>query len=90
MPALVKLPPSGYFRRQIFATLMDDPDGISNWSFVERDNFRWASDYPRTLATWRHLREVIVRDFKCVPDDVKSKMTGETAAKLYGLPGRRA
>lgn len=53
MPALVKLPPRGYLQRQIFATFMDDPVGISNWSFVGCDNFMWASDYPhaRDLAT---------------------------------------
>ncbi len=47
----------------------------------------WASDYPHTLATWPHSRDVIARDFKGVPDHVKSKMTGQTAAKLYGLLG---
>jgi hypothetical protein len=30
---------------------------------------------------------VIARDFKAVPDDVRSRMVGETAAKLYGLLG---
>ena len=84
-PAPIKLLPSAYFQRQIFATFMDDPVGIANWSFVGRDNFMWASDYPHTLATWPHSRDVIARDFKGVPDDVKSKMVGETGAKLYGL-----
>jgi hypothetical protein len=37
------------------------------------------------LATWPHSRDVIARDFKGVPDDVKAKMVGETAARLYGL-----
>jgi hypothetical protein len=37
------------------------------------------------MATWPHSRDVITRDFKGVPDDVKSKMVGETAAMLYGL-----
>jgi len=83
--AAFQLLPSGYFQRQIFATFMDDPVGIANWSFVGRDNFMWASDYPHTLATWPHSRDVIARDFKGVPDDVKSKMVGETGAKLYGL-----
>jgi predicted TIM-barrel fold metal-dependent hydrolase len=68
-----------------FATFMDDPVGIANTSFVGRDNFMWASDYPHTLATWPHSREVIARDFKEVAADVKSKMIGETAARLYGL-----
>jgi len=37
------------------------------------------------LATWPHSRDVIAGDFKGVPDDVKAKMVGETAARLYGL-----
>jgi predicted TIM-barrel fold metal-dependent hydrolase len=77
--------PSEYFRRQIFATFMDDPVGISTWSFVGADNFMWASDYPHTLATWPHSRAVIARDFKGLPDGVKGRMVGDTAAKLYGL-----
>jgi hypothetical protein len=41
------------------------------------------------ITPWRpgHSREVIARDFKAVPDDVRSRMVGETAAKLYGLLG---
>ena len=47
----------------------------------------WASDYPHTLATWPHSRDVIARDFKSVAEDVKSRMINENAAKLYGLLG---
>jgi len=86
-PAPITLLPSEYFRRQVFATFMDDPVGIATWTFVGAGNFMWASDYPHTLATWPHSREVIARDFKGVPDDVRAKMTNENAAKLYGLLG---
>src|SRR5919201_6522347 len=84
-PAPIQLLPSEYFRRQVFATFMDDPVGISTWSFVGGDNFMWASDYPHTLSTWPHSRDVIARDFKSVPEDVTFRMTNANAAKLYGL-----
>src|SRR5262245_12404047 len=84
-PAPITLLPSEYFRRQIFATFMDDPVGIATWTFVGAENFMWASDYPHTLATWPHSQEVIARDFKGVPDHVKARMTSENAAGLYGL-----
>jgi predicted TIM-barrel fold metal-dependent hydrolase len=84
-PAPITLLPGEYFRRQIFATFMDDPVGIATWTFVGAENFMWASDYPHTLATWPHSREVIARDFKGVPEHVKAKMINENAAKLYGL-----
>ena len=64
---------------------MDDPVGIANWRFVGPENFMWASDYPHPLATWPHSRDVIARDFKGVPDEVKRKMVGANAAQLYGL-----
>ena len=63
MPALVKLPPRGYLQRQIFATFLDDPVGISNWSFVGCDNL-FGRPTIRTLATWPHAREVFARDIE--------------------------
>jgi predicted TIM-barrel fold metal-dependent hydrolase len=41
----------------------------------------WSSDYPHTLAS----REVIARDFRGVPEEVKTRMVRGNAEKLYGL-----
>src|SRR5262245_59336433 len=87
-PAPLKALPSEYFRRQIFATFMDDPVGISTVPFVGADSFMWASDYPHTLATCLRSREVLARGSKDGPSDVKSEMVGEDAARPYGLLGQ--
>lgn len=84
-PAPIKLLPSEYFQRQVYATFMDDLVGLTNWAYIGEDNFMWASDYPHTLATWPHSRDVIARDFKDVPETVKWKIVCDTAAELYGL-----
>ncbi len=36
-------------------------------------------------GTWPHSGDVIARDFKGGPEDVKAEMIGENAAKLDGL-----
>jgi predicted TIM-barrel fold metal-dependent hydrolase len=84
-PTPIKLLPSEYFRRQIHATFMNDAIGIANWVYAGKDNFMWSSDYPHTLATWPHSREVISRDFKDLPDEVKASMVRGNAQRLYGL-----
>ncbi len=84
-PVPLKLKPSEYFRRQIFATFIDDPVGVASREFVGVENIMWSSDYPHTVSTWPHSREVVERDFKGVPDDEKRLIVRENVARLYGL-----
>ena len=49
------------------------------------ENIMWSSDYPHTVSTWPHSREVVERDFKGVPDDEKRMIVRENVARLYGL-----
>jgi len=74
-PTPLKLTPSEYFRRQIFATFIDDRVGVASRS----------SDYPHTVSTWPHSREVVERDFKGVPENEKRQIVRENAARLYNL-----
>jgi predicted TIM-barrel fold metal-dependent hydrolase len=84
-PAPLKLKPSEYFRRQVFATFIDDPVGVASREFVGVENIMWSSDYPHTVSTWPHSREVVERDFKGVPEGEKRQMVRENVARLYGL-----
>jgi predicted TIM-barrel fold metal-dependent hydrolase len=84
-PVPLKLKPSEYFRRQIFATFIDDPVGVASREFIGVENIMWSSDYPHTVSTWPHSREVVDRDFKGVPDDEKRLIVRENVARLYGL-----
>ena len=84
-PTPLKLTPSEYFRRQIFATFIDDRVGVAGREFIGNENIMWSSDYPHTVSTWPHSREVVERDFKGVPENEKRQIVRENAARLYNL-----
>lgn len=84
-PTDLKLKPSEYFQRQIYATFIDDPVGVRIRHEIGVDNILWSSDYPHTASTWPHSQKVIERDFKDVPADEKWKIVRQNAIKLYDL-----
>jgi predicted TIM-barrel fold metal-dependent hydrolase len=84
-PAPLTLRPSEYFRRQVFATFIDDPVGVATRELVGVENIMWSSDYPHTVSTWPHSRQVVDRDFKDVPERDKRRIVRENVAGLYGL-----
>lgn len=84
-PTPLKLKASEYFRRQVYATFIDDPVGVATRQFIGVDNIMWSSDYPHTVSTWPHSREVVARDLQDVPADETQKIIWENAARLYGF-----
>jgi predicted TIM-barrel fold metal-dependent hydrolase len=84
-PTPLKLRPSEYFRRQIFATFIDDRVGVMGRELIGVENIMWSSDYPHTVSTWPNSREVVERDFKGVPEGEKRQIVRENAARLYGF-----
>ena len=84
-PTPLKLEPSEYFRRQVFATFIDDPVGIAARQFIGVESILWSSDYPHTASTWPNSRKVIERDLKGVSEDEKKKIIRGNAARLYGF-----
>jgi predicted TIM-barrel fold metal-dependent hydrolase len=85
----LSLKPSEYFRRQVFATFIDDPLGLKIYSYLGADNFMWSTDYPHQAATWPHTMEVLARDFAALPEADRRKIVRENCARVYGfsLPG---
>ena len=59
----LKMAPSDYIRRQVYATFQDDPIGPATWSFFGEDNYMWASDFPHGDCTWPNSRKVIASEF---------------------------
>ncbi len=82
---MAELKPTEYFRRQVFATFIDGRVGVASREFVGVENIMWSSDYPHTVSTWPHSREVVERDFKDVPANEKRQIVRDNAARLYGL-----
>src|SRR5262245_57455183 len=84
-PGRIKMLPSDYLRRHLWATFQDDPVAPLTCSYFGEDQFMWASDFPHTDSTWPHSQEVIARDFAQVSEAVRRKIVSENAIKLYRM-----
>ncbi len=82
-PTKLALKPSEYFRRQLYATFIDDAFGIAHRHDIGVDNLLWSSDFPHSATFWPHSREKIERDFEAVSAQEKEKMLRRNTAKLY-------
>jgi predicted TIM-barrel fold metal-dependent hydrolase len=79
------LRPSEYFRRQLYATFIDDTFGIAHRHAIGVDNILWSSDFPHSATFWPKSREKIAQDFQGVSDEEKDKILWRNTAKLYGF-----
>jgi predicted TIM-barrel fold metal-dependent hydrolase len=77
--------PREYFKRQLYATFINDPYGITHRHEIGVDNIMWSSDFPHSASFWPHSREKIDRDFAGVSEEDKRKMVSGNAARLYGF-----
>jgi len=78
-----KLPPSEYFKKNVFFTYQDDRAGVLTTSVYGGDNFLWASDYPHGVTTWPYSKETVDRNCEGIDAAVKRKLNRENAAMLY-------
>ncbi len=83
-PKLAELP-SFYVKRQAHVTFQWDPVGVANWTFTGADALVWGSDYPHPEGTWPRSRELALAQTAAVPEGVRRKMLGETAARLFAF-----
>jgi predicted TIM-barrel fold metal-dependent hydrolase len=81
----LKLTPSQYFRRQLYATFIDDPFGITHRQDIGVDNILWSSDFPHSATFWPHSRDKIAQDFQGVTEDHREKILYQNTAALYGF-----
>jgi len=79
------LKPSEYFRRQMYATFVEDNVGIQTRNSVGVDNLMWSSDYPHGDSTWPRSQTYIEETFRNVPETETAKIIGLNAARLYHL-----
>ncbi len=77
--------PSDYFRRQIFATFIEDSLGVKTYQSVGADNFMWSTDYPHRAATWPHSQEFMAREFAGLTEIERRKLVRENTGGLYGF-----
>jgi predicted TIM-barrel fold metal-dependent hydrolase len=84
-PTRLTMKPSEYFRRQLYATFIDDAFGVAHRHDIGVENILWSSDFPHSATFWPHSREKIAQDFQGVGEEDKRKILSENTAKLYGF-----
>lgn len=83
----LRMPPSEYFRRNVYLTYITDELGLHNLAFTGADHFMWSSDYPHGAATWPDSVDTVTRDFDAqgVSPEDRVKLTTTNVAELYGI-----
>jgi predicted TIM-barrel fold metal-dependent hydrolase len=79
------LPPSEYFKKNVFFTYQDDRAGVLTTPVYGADNFLWASDYPHGVTTWPYSKETVDRNCEGIDPMIKLRINRENTAQLYGL-----
>ncbi len=79
------LPPSAYFKRQIYATFQKDFHGVRAMAEIAPDNVMWGSDYPHRDGTWPFSRKAIEEQFRGIDEAIQKKMLWENVRRLYEL-----
>lgn len=83
---IMKMVPSDYFRRNIFATFFNDPPSGSLFEQWGADMWMWSNDFPHPNSTWPNSRDVIARDMSHLSAGLRAKLVRENVARVYGLP----
>ena len=81
----LSLPPSAYFKRQIFATFQKDFHGVRAMAEIAPDNVMWGSDYPHRDGTWPFSQKAIEEQFRGIDESVKRKMLWENVRRVYRI-----
>ncbi|MEE8558483.1 MAG: amidohydrolase family protein [Myxococcota bacterium] len=82
----LRMKPSEYWRRQMFATFQVDEVGIANLDRMGAETVMWGSDFPHPDGIWPDSREIVDRQLRDVSPETRHKLVYENAARLYGFP----
>jgi predicted TIM-barrel fold metal-dependent hydrolase len=79
------MPPSGYWRRQMFATFQNDEAGLLLADRIGAHTLMWGNDFPHGDGVWPDSIAVIEKQFVEVPESTRRAVTYENAKALYGF-----
>jgi predicted TIM-barrel fold metal-dependent hydrolase len=79
------LPPSAYFKRQIYATFQKDFHGVRAMAEIAPDNVMWGSDYPHRDGTWPFSKKAIEGQFRGTDETIQRKILWENVRRVYRL-----
>lgn len=79
------LPPSAYFERNLFYTMVTDSYGVRNRADVGVDQLMWSSDFPHLFSDWPNSWVTINDHFSEVSEAERYKILAGNVVRLYGL-----
>lgn len=75
----LSMPPSEYFRRQVWATFIKDPLGLRTYQHADcADRIMWSTDYPHPASFFPQSQEILHQDFDGVPPTLTSEKSSMT------------
>ncbi|MGH7823727.1 MAG: amidohydrolase family protein [Candidatus Binatia bacterium] len=81
----LELPPSEYFKRNLWFTFMDDRAAALTTPIYGEDNFMWSSDYPHAACTTPYSQQIVERMCRGLDPAVKRNLGRENVNRLYDL-----
>ena len=81
----VKELPSTYWKRQMAATFVHEPEGVELRHQLGVENVLWSTDFPHPICNWPNAREKILQQFEGVPEDEVHAITWANGARMYGI-----
>ena len=81
----VKLLPSEYFKRQMAATFVYEPEAVEQRHALGVENILWSSDFPHPVCNWPDASKKSDPLFEGVPADDVHKITWQNGANMYGI-----
>jgi uncharacterized protein len=84
----VKMLPSEYFKRQMGATFMYEPNGLAAaYKFFGPDCLYWSTDFPHPATCWPNSRTQVKEQFAKagIGEEDRRKITCDNGLRAFGL-----
>jgi predicted TIM-barrel fold metal-dependent hydrolase len=79
------MPPSAYFRRQVYGCFFRDRTGIALLDRIGTDRVTVETDYPHTDSTFPHTRQITAAALADVAQDVVDAICAGNARRMLRL-----
>ncbi len=82
----MKLRPTEYFRRQIYASFWFEKDAAHAVTEIGEDNVMFETDFPHPTCLYPNVREHVEASLSGLSEKAQRKVLCENAARVYQLP----
>ena len=83
-PGMKELP-STYFKRQMAATFVSEPEAVAARHELGVENVLWSTDFPHPCCNWPDAQAKVEELFAGVPPEEVDAITWGNGARMYGV-----